>query len=174
MRTVIRAVDQSEVLRRMRMNRRGGPRANGGRKGVSLSPAPTQGSTYHRAWERCRSLPQYSVMPAKAGIQYTPAARWLLDSSACADDDAQLVEALCLKNGTGTDMARPRSSFRCDGRSAERHRDEPRPRLGGLDPHQHVAASGLVRSDDRLAHVGGLGDLLAADLHDDVAGLQPA
>jgi len=35
--------------------------------------------------------PQYSVMPAKAGIQYTPAARWLLDSSACADDDAQLV-----------------------------------------------------------------------------------
>src|SRR5690242_15131074 len=57
-------------------------------------------------------------------------------------------------------------------RSAERHGDEPRSRLRGLDPHQHVVAARLVGGGERIADVGRPGDLLASDIEDDVTGLE--
>src|SRR4029077_14796804 len=52
---------------------------------------------------------------------------------------------------------------------AERHRDEVR-RVAGLDPHEDRALALLLRVLESAAHVRRIGNLLAADLENDVAG----
>src|SRR3954453_16248797 len=55
----------------------------------------------------------------------------------------------------------------------QRYRDEARG-AAALDPHQNAVLVAVARGVDRLAHVAGAGDGLAADLEDDVAFLEAA
>ena len=140
----------------------------------AASGAAAKSTTSSARWKRCRSASTASATRTSNHSSIIPDVETLTGRAFRPAPGVRRSPGGDSKSGrAGTSSVVLRRVATVTSRSgvAERQRDEARS-VAGLHPHQHVGAAVALGVGQHLAHLADTGDGLAADVEDDVTGLQ--